>query len=151
MKVRGGDKWKKRLAQLIKKTHVRAGVLEGATNGDGESVAEYAAYNEYGTPEIPRRPFMRRTIAEHKQEWGNTVTILLKKGYSIKEALDTAGRRMADDIQATIKSDMPPPNSKKWAEAKNKHEMKRSGVTRAGTLIDTGALVESINWQFGDD
>lgn len=151
MVITGGDKWKKHLQKLAQKVKVRAGVLEGATNGDGEDVATYAAMNEFGTSKIPSRPFMRQTRAVHGQEWVNKVKTGILNGMPPEEALHQIGRVMADDIQATIMSNMQPPNSKKWAEYKNKHEKLRSGAMRAGTLINTGALVGSIKWDFGND
>lgn len=60
--IRGGRKWKAVLDRLAVKAEVRAGILEGAKNTEGEYVAQYAAYNEYGTPTIRERPFMRTTI-----------------------------------------------------------------------------------------
>ena len=49
---------------------VKVGIVEKATNSEtGESIAFYAACNEYGTRENPPRPFMRMTAEQHSQEW----------------------------------------------------------------------------------
>lgn len=166
--ITGGDKWRKALSRLAqdKKIMVRAGVLEGAKNTAGESVAKYAAYNEFGavvrvTPKmkaffryrfgvnlkketlvIPARPFMRRTLEKHRQAWVNGVAALLKNGCTSQDTLQQVGKRMADDIQAQIMSNMDPANSGLTTKIKNERE---SG--RAGTLVNTGTLVRSINYE----
>ena len=55
--VLGGGKWKKALEAVSKQAaSLKVGVLEGATSEDGESVATYAFYNEFGaTVEVPER------------------------------------------------------------------------------------------------
>lgn len=166
--IKGGDQWRKALSKLAqdKTIKVRAGVLEGAKNTEGQSVAQYAAYNEFGavipvTPKmkaffrhrlgvnlkkralvIPARPFMRRTLEKHRQEWVHGVAALLKNGRSPQDTLQLVGKRMADDIQAQIMSNMDPANSGLTTQIKNERE---SG--RAGTLVNTGALVRSINYE----
>lgn len=154
--LKGGGKLRQMLGRLTKKAQVRAGVLEGSTmvnveNGRVQNVAEYAAMNEYGTRTIPSRPFMRQTGRDKGDSWLRGLKNMLRNGRDPKSALALQGDEMAKDIIATIESDMQPPNSRRWAEFKNKEEKARSGKTRAGTLIYTGALEESINWQFGDD
>ena len=163
--IRGGDKWRKALGRLAqdKVMKVRAGVLEGATNTEGKSVAQYAAYNEFGamvrvTPKmkaffryrfgvnlkkdvlvIPARPFMRTTLENHRQEWVNMVAAALKAGILPEDVLEKIGRRMEQDIQATIMSNMEPKNSDLTTKIKNEQE---SG--RAGTLFNTGTLFKAI-------
>ena len=72
--MRGGDKFRQRLAELAAQAttaKVRVGIIEQANyeGSDGESVAQVAFWNEYGTATIPPRPFFRNTIAQHKDEW----------------------------------------------------------------------------------
>lgn len=163
--VSGGDKWRKALERLAQKVQVRAGVLEGAQY-QGKSVAQYAAYNEFGalvpvtkkmrgyflfkygvrlkkqTLTIPARPFMRSTLAEQRQTWINGLAALLKAGRTPEEALQLVGRRMMDDIKGKILSNMEPPNSSFTKMVKNRRE-----AGRAGTLVNTGALEKSINFE----
>lgn len=165
---KGGDKWHKALSRLSqdKKIMVRAGVLEGATTTDGKPVAQYAAYNEfgaavpvtrkmwgfflhkYGVPlkkqrlVIPARPFMRNTLSEQREAWVRGVAAMLKAGRSPEEALQTAGSRMAEDIRAKILSNMEPRNSGFTERLKNEQE-----AGRAGTLVNTGALVRAIHFE----
>ena len=46
---------------------------------------------------------------------------------------------MADDIQATIKSNMPPDNAESTKRRKN--------AKGKGTLIDSGSLLKSIDYE----
>lgn len=141
---------KRMLAGLVKGPKgVRVGVLEGATNEDGKSVAEYAAYNEFGTATIPPRPFLRTTISEKGQEWGALAKAFLQAGIKAgaadagRRALEAAGRQAQVDIQDKIMSNMPPPNTPATAARK----AKRKGGGYAGTLFDSGALHKSIEYE----
>ena len=155
---------------------VKAGVLENATRGEGGTpVAEYAAYNEYGatieipertqtlyfkrkrdgsksdfpqdasvkahTVTIPSRPFLRSTLDAKADAWCDNLAEALEAGRTPKEAMRLVGRRMADDIQATIKSNMPPDNAESTKRRKN---AKGAGK---GTLIDSGSLLKSIDYE----
>lgn len=138
--VKGGDKWRKALERMAQKVQVRAGVLEGATTTEGQSVVQYAAYNEFGTSRIPARPFMRSTLTEQRQAWINGFLALLKAGRAPDEALRLVGDRMVRNFKDKILSNMEPANAASTIARKNKKE-----AGRAGTLFDTGALLKSIN------
>lgn len=140
--ISGGDKWKAYLERLAQKAEVRAGVLEGATNIETRQlVAEYAAYNEFGTARIPARPFMRTTLQKQRGEWVQGLGRLLASR-DPEQALHFVGRRMEDDIRAKILSNMAPANAPSTVARKNKEE-----AGRAGTLVDTGALAQSISYE----
>lgn len=51
----------------------KIGWFESARYDDGNPVAAIAAQNEFGNPQqnIPPRPFMRPTIAQHASQWKN--------------------------------------------------------------------------------
>ncbi len=164
--IKGGDKWRKVLGKLAqdKVIKVHAGVLEGATTTDGKSVAQYAAYNEFGaevrvTPKmkgffchqfgvnlkkeklvIPARPFMRKTLENKQQEWVNTVAAALKAGRTPEDVLKLVGSRMKRDIKDQIMSNMEPQNSPLTEQIKSAQE-----AGRAGTLFNTGALLKAID------
>ncbi len=129
---------------------VKAGILEGATaNESGQNVAEYAARNEFGTSRIPSRPFLRKTCDDKESNWIDGFGKVLVK-MSPAQALKMLGIRMQDDIVATIKSNMPPRNADSTIAKKTK------GVTRGGqtvgshnpgTLIDTGSMLNAVNYE----
>lgn len=140
--ITGGTKWQQFLLKYCKEVEIKAGILEGATNMDGEPIAPYAACNEFGTASIPARPFLRNTVAAHWNEWTQGFRALLQK-HGPEGAAQAVGKRMVDDITATIKSSMPPPNSAATIQRKSMREGPR------GTLIDTGAMIKAVEFEIG--
>lgn len=145
--ISGGNKWRGHLERLFaKRVEVRAGVLEGATNeeaareGRESRVAVYAAYNEFGAKNIPARPFMRQTVAEQMPTWKQNVARALPR-MGMDATAKVIGQRMAEDIQAKILSDMPPPNAPATLRRKAEKEGPR------GTLVDTGTLAKAISYE----
>ena len=128
---------------------VAAGILGGATNEDGESVAEYAAYNEYGTTKIPKRPFLRTPMTKNGEKYATLLKGALKglatSGSSepVGMALTAVGREMETDIVEQIKSNMPPPN----APATQARKEARPGGGYSGTLFDTGTMLGSVAFE----
>ena len=128
---------------------VEAGILGGATDEDGVSVAEYAAYNEYGTSRIPKRPFLRTTMDKNRDKYKRLLQGALKglasSGASEPAgmALTAVGREMETDVIEQIKSNMPPPNA---PETRARKEA-RPGGGYAGTLFDTGTMLGSVSFQ----
>ena len=126
---------------------VHAGVLAGAKNEDGENIAEYAAANEFGAPDIPARPFMRKAARECGGDWAKILASALKgrlmhdKGAAAR-ALTAVGRTAQADIQSAILSNVPPPNSPEYAKSKQK---KHGGYS--GTLFLSGDMYRSINFE----
>ena len=54
------------------------------------------------TVTIPSRPFLRSTLDAKADAWCDNLAEALEAGRTPKEAMRLVGRRMADDIQATI-------------------------------------------------
>ena len=135
------------------KAVVRAGVLKDARNAEGVRVASYAAYNEYGTSRIPSRPFMRSTLREQQGAWLKTLSGALASGYPVQEALELVGTQMVADIQAKIRSGMPPENkpSTKARKARSVIGGSKGAVMVPKTLNDTGALLKSIDYEVVND
>lgn len=152
IKVTGLDmrKWRemeRKLKELGGVRAVRVGILPGSRNTDGENIAEYAAANEYGSVVIPARPFMRTTAREKGKEWAQVLAGALR-GRTVKDpnvgrrAFTAVGRVAQADIQATIMSNMAPPNSPAYAASKKK---KNGGYS--GTLFLSGDMHKSINFE----
>lgn len=144
VEIKGGDLagLEKLIRQLATSKGLRVGILEGAANSvTGERIAPYAAANEFGAPGIPARPFMRSTITMQSGKWAKGFARMLQSGRPTAQALELLGNRMAEDVQDTIKSNMPPPNSPATRERKNAESAGK------GTLIDTGSMLRAIDYE----
>lgn len=130
---------------------VKAGILEGATNNEsGENIAAYAAHNEFGTADIPSRPFLRKTFNDNSDKWAGGLATMLQNGRSPEQALKLLGMKMQDDIVKTIKSNMPPRNAPATIARKTKTVTKGGktvGSHAPGTLIDTGSMLNAVNYE----
>lgn len=145
--MRGGDKFRQRLAELAKQektAKVRVGIIEQANyeGSDGESVAQVAFWNEYGTATIPPRPFFRNTIAEHKDEWPKQAAEMLEaNGGDVRQTLELMGKGVKGQIVETIQDFREPPNAAAT--------VKKKGFDKP--LIDTGTLWRSIDYEVADE
>ena len=145
--MRGGDKFRQRLAELAAQAttaKVRVGIIEQANydGSDGESVAQVAFWNEYGTATIPPRPFFRNTIAEHKDEWPKQAAEMLEaNGGDVRQALADMGEVVKGQIKMTIQDFREPPNAAAT--------VKKKGFDKP--LIDTGTLWRSIDYEVTDE
>ena len=135
--MRGGDKFKAALKQAVDKAAsgtVRVGIIESQTYPNGESVAQVAYWNEYGTATIPARPFFRNTIAEKQGEWADKAAELLKQSDDTNHALALIGEGVKGDIVETIQNFREPENAPST--------VKRKGFDKP--LVDTGDLWRAI-------
>jgi hypothetical protein len=115
------------------------GIQEGSKNPEGTSIAEYGAYNEYGTSKIPERSFMRSTFDEdlHKlrlamaQQWAQ-----VNRGKTVFHALSTVGLMHETAIKEKIRNLKNPPNSPRTIAYKGSDN----------PLIDGGHMVNSIRY-----
>ena len=133
--------WKKIKREMLKANNkeVAVGILEGSNNSKGASIAEYATYNEFGTRNIPSRPFMSISFDENI---GAINSDFYKQGKKLAEGAITAnsaltiiGQKHADRIKNTITGrDILPKLADVTISAK--------GDTK--TLVDTGAMVNAV-------
>ena len=141
---------------------VKVGIVEKATNSEsGESIAFYAACNEFGTRENPPRPFMRMTAEKHSREWARlfvqvTGDQIIRDPKVASRAFEAIGRIAQADMRDMILSNIPPPNSPAYAEWKrNKPATTKKGKSTTtgeaggytGTLVYTGQMLQSINYK----
>ncbi|MFU8618185.1 MULTISPECIES: hypothetical protein [Neisseria] len=145
--MRGGDRFRRHLSELAARaatTKVRVGIIEQANydGSDGESVAQVAFWNEYGTATVPPRPFFRNTIAEHKDEWPKQAAEMLEaNGGDVRQALADMGEVVKGQIKMTIQDFREPPNAAAT--------VKQKGFDKP--LIDTGTLWRSIDYEVADE
>lgn len=132
-----GFKAFKQELQRAKNATVEIGIHQDSIN-DGLSIAEYAAYNEFGTIDIPERSFMRSTFDEKQSEINADMAKRYKQvidgKIGVHRALSLIGMRHAQDIQEKIGSNIQPANSEATIARKKSTK----------TLIDTGAMRQSI-------
>ncbi|MFT8482706.1 MAG: hypothetical protein ABF689_06815 [Gluconobacter cerinus] len=153
--LQGG--WMKRLLSRVLRRaqalpHLNAGFLEGASpEKDGTPVAMAAYYNEFGTENIPARPFMRRTIAKNQDQWPKLLAASLKaaKG-DLEKALDMTAERIVTQIQAEIESLQDPPLAKSTIDNRLRVSRRNGSIRRVNMqtavkpLIDTGHMLNSV-------
>ena len=105
-------------------------------------LAQIGAYNEYGTKDIPARPFIRTTSDNKRSQWDafmdKELNDLAKGKGTIKSSLVALGADMETDIKKTITDWKSPPN------APSTQKQKR-GVDNP--LIDTGAMRNSVSFK----
>lgn len=125
---------------------VKVGILENATNvHTGASIAEYAYWNEFGTKNIPARPFMRNAIDDNSDIWAESIKSQLKTmGVTDKnvvaKALKETGQLMRSDIQQSI--------SKGGFKPLKPATIKKKG--QATPLVDTKAMRNAISYEVTD-
>lgn len=121
---------------------VKVGYQAGSGSVDGVDILDIAIWNEYGTENIPARPFMADTAVKYDQDTGLIMAHLSKKvqnGQATKElALDTLGQAYQDRIATHIRSGEFEPNAP-------------STIARKGSsvpLVDEGrALVPGLRYE----
>lgn len=153
--IKAGGKLNAALLRIngIKNTSMKVGILNGATNPDtGELIAPYAAANEFGTRNMPARPFFRNTIAKKDNEWGAKFEALAARNplskETVLEALNGLGGVMVADIQEEIETGTFAPLAPSTVARK-----KKKGIADPEKpLVETGAMQRAIDYEImGDD
>lgn len=115
---------------------LEAGFLEGVTYPDGMSVPMVASLNEFGTYNIPPRPFFRNAINKNSDKWGKVFLQGMQK-QSARNAFGLLGERIRKDIIQSINDTNEPPNSPVT--------IARKGSSKP--LVDTGLMRASVNYR----
>ena len=148
----------KKIVHRLKNKKLEVGIFDDAgINDNGEKIADYAIANEYGTfkngkKHIPARSFVGATYDKNEKKYENLMhsvldNILIGKDANIDSDLLRAGEVVRNDIVKAIDSNIPPENTdstKKKKTKKHSLKTKKQGI-RHTTLIDTGALRQSVN------
>lgn len=125
--------------------------------GGGESIANVARWNEFGTRAgVPSRPFLRTTIHNNERKWHEMLKTLIQRAIDENKAFTPAlklfGEQVKADIQETILDGGWQPNASitiKGGWMRNKVSGKPFKVIGKGTskppLIDTGTMLKSID------
>jgi hypothetical protein len=151
IKVTGGNRFMAVLNRIAKETagpSVRVGVLEGATDMNGEPVAPRAFYNEFGTEDIPARPAIRLTLAEKQKDWANGFASTVKGKTTaagiVEKALGLVGEVAAGHIREKIGSGVGPA----LAPATIARKIKLGKAAPALQLVEDGDYQRSIASEF---
>lgn len=118
------------------KITLEAGFLEGVTYSDGMSVPMVASLNEFGTYNIPPRPFFRNAISKNYERWGKVFLQGMQK-QGAKNAFGLLGERIRRDVIQSINDTNEPPNSPVT--------IARKGSSKP--LVDTGLMRASVNYR----
>ena len=116
---------------------IEVGFFEGEKYPDGKSVAEVAAFNEFGGGHTPPRPFMRTLVQNHRKIWRNILQDELPKEDNAHTALATLAEYMVDDLKDYIKIWTYPPNAPSTIAKKGFND----------PLVDTGRMMNSVDWR----
>lgn len=125
--------------EKAKGMEVAVGILEGSQN-EGTSIAEYASYNEFGTEDIPSRPFMAMSfdenLAEINSDFKRQGDRMVQGKATANVALTVIGQKHAGRIQTTITGrNILPRLAESTVKAKK-------GSTK--TLVDSGAMANAV-------
>ena len=130
----------KRELERAQGREVTVGILQGSVDSDGASIAEYATYNEFGTDDVPSRPFMAMSFDENKADIEADFTrqskAMVEGKRTADQALTVIGQKHAARVQNTITGrDITPKLADSTIKAKK-------GSTK--TLVDTGAMTNAV-------
>ena len=125
-------------AELTVGIHEGFAGVGGNPKGSSETIATYAAANEFGTSNIPSRPWMRTAIDEkegkHREALNRAAKRVLTKGVAPVMALFAVGNTVRNSLIKSIKSG-------DWEEnAESTLDQKKSSKP----LVDTGAMQRAI-------
>lgn len=133
-----GKRYFRELEELVK-LEVVVGFQNGQNYEDGVSLAEVAAWNEFGDSKVPARPFMRQSFENHEkelQEACDNVNKQLIAGGNARQALEQVGVFLKGLVQTEIVEGGFAPNSPSTIAMK--------GSDRP--LIDSGYMRQSVNY-----
>lgn len=137
-----GRRFMKELLELAD-LEVRIGYQRGqAAAGDNPraDLVDIAMWNEFGTVNIPSRPFMRDSVDKHIPAINHMLMAqkdALLEGASAREILETAGLFQQDLIQTEIEQGDFVANAASTIRKKGSDK----------PLIDTGTMKDSVHYQ----
>lgn len=144
-----GDGWTSEGQRIMKELDklqdllVKVGFQEGQKYPDGTSLTDVAAWNEFGTVNMPSRPFMRNSVDENEEKivefMQSQVVDIIKNRKTAEQALKEIGVFQKGLVQETITNGNFEPNSPATIRKKGSSH----------PLIDTGEMRNSVNFVIG--
>jgi hypothetical protein len=118
--ISGGDRWKRIFQELsgaADGTRLEIGLLEGSGGGyseyGGMSTATIGFWHEFGTSRTPPRPFLRKALAEHGDQWCDAAMGYMRAAQSglvnapadmLRATMLVVGNRAVSDIKRLFAS-----------------------------------------------
>ena len=106
---------------------------------NGETVAKIAAWNHFGTEDIPARPYLTKAMDENTRRLESFSAKIFKRimdGENIEKSLGLLGEEVVSVIRRMITTLNQPPNAPSTIKKKGS----------SNPLIDTGRLRASQRW-----
>ena len=119
---------------------VAAGFFEGDSYDNGASVAEIAAYNEFGTSKIPPRPFMEQAFegkSDEIRQAAKEAYECIVEGDDLQTAYNIIGACLQGVIRDEIDTGDFAPNSPATTQRKGSDK----------PLTDTGRMRQSVRYR----
>lgn len=125
---------KVKLQTKNKQGSLEVGILEGKYP-NGLNIAQNARFQEFGTYNIPPRPFFRNALKQNQKKW----ITFYKRGLKQRDTniVGKVGVMASSDIKMSITKTLTPPNAKST--------IKKKGSSHP--LIDTGLLRSAIDYK----
>ena len=128
---------KREITKFMGKEKLEIGFFETAKYPSGEYVAQVARYNEFGTLNIPMRPFFRNAINKNIKKWYATLQNAINQNATPSKALSIVGEVARADIIQSITDLRTPPNAESTIKQKKS----------TNPLIDTGLMRRSVTYK----
>ena len=125
------------LKPLADKNQLKVGFFETSKYQNGIFVADVAKNNEFGTLEIPSRPFFRNAIENNSKKWINFLAQDLVKSENAEISYNRLGEVARGDIVKSINQTNSPSNSPLTIKAKGSSK----------PLVDTGFLRANVTFK----
>lgn len=139
------------VASQLDSKQLKVGFIDGATHTEtGQSIAQIAAWNEYGQPanNQPPRPFFRNAIAEHQEEWSRAIARGLRAGFGVDQVLEIVGAQIQGDVQLSISTLMEPKLSD--ATLHIRKTRKKRPTNSEKPLVDSGDMFGDVKYEVSD-
>lgn len=128
---------KREITKFMGKEKLEIGFFETARYPNGIFVAQVARYNEFGTLNIPMRPFFRNAINKNIKKWYATLQNAINQNATPSKALSIVGEVARADIIQSITDLRTPPNAESTIKSKKS----------TNPLIDTGLMRRSVTYK----
>ena len=113
---------------------VESGFIPGKTPDD---IINIALMNNYGTRNIPRRPFMDNAQKKIQEVWPKYQKLMMTSKMSPKKIMQMFGEEVTGIIQDEIMNGNFVPNAESTVRRKGKNK----------PLIDTGRMLRSVTYE----